>query len=77
VLAEESTQYGKRMLNRIVSMLTKLTNVGGEVREERADYEHRDAEHEHEHEHEHEEWIRARARARRMDKSTSTSTKNG
>jgi four helix bundle protein len=64
VLAEESTQYGKRMLNRIVSMLTKLTNVGGEVREERADYEHRDAEHEHEHEHEHEEWIRARARAR-------------
>jgi hypothetical protein len=32
------------MLNGIVSMLTKLTNAGGEVREEKADYEH---EHEH------------------------------
>jgi hypothetical protein len=44
----------KRMLNRIVSVLTELTNVGIEVREEKADYEHRYAEHEHEHEHENE-----------------------
>jgi hypothetical protein len=42
----------KRMLNRIVSVLTELTNVGIEVREEKADYEHRYAEHENENENE-------------------------
>jgi four helix bundle protein len=55
VLSDEDRQFGKKLLCRVVSMLTKLTNTANCVREESgfyepasADYEYRSVEQEYE-----------------------------
>lgn len=48
-LEEDETREGKLLLHRIVSMLTKMTDPGDSVREERREYGEKESDYAHEH----------------------------